>query len=85
MVAKEVLAKKKAEATEERYISPAKKPTPHLEDFVEEYFAYYRANRRPRSVIRHETSWHAIQPVLGDKRLDETAPFDLEHYRRQRK
>src|SRR4029450_1381330 len=60
-VAKEILAKKKAEAVEGRYELPSKKPSPRLEDFVKEYFAYYRANRRPRSVIRHETSWHAIQ------------------------
>jgi len=84
-VAKEIMAKKKAEAVEGRYELPSKKPSPRLEEFVEEYFAYYRANRRPRSVIRHETSWYAIQPILGGKRLDEIAPFDLERYRRQRK
>jgi integrase len=79
------MAKKKAEAVEGRYELPSKKPSPRLEEFVKEYFAYYRANRRPRSVIRHETSWHAIQPILGGKRLDEISPFDLERYRRQRK
>src|SRR5215510_11805715 len=84
-VAKEILAKKKAEAVEGRYELPSKKPSPCLADFVKEYFAYYQANRQPRSVIRHETSWHAIQPVLGGKRLDEISPFDLERYRRQRK
>ena len=84
-VAKEIIAKKKAEAVEGRYELPSKKPSPRLDDIVEEYFAYYRANRRPRSVIRHETSWHAIQPLLGTKRLDEISPLDLERYRRQRK
>jgi integrase len=84
-VAKEVLAKKKAEATEGRYTSPAKKPSPLLEDFVTEYLDYYRANRRPHSVRRHEISWRAIQPVFGSKRLEEISPFDLERYRRHRK
>src|SRR6266478_2563559 len=84
-VAKEVLARKKAEAAEGRYSAPAKKPIPLLKDFVEEYFEYYRANRRPRSAKRHETSWHAIAPLLGAKRLDELSPLDLERYRRQRK
>jgi len=37
-VAKEVLAKKKTEAKEGRYESTAKKPSPLLADFVEEYF-----------------------------------------------
>ena len=84
-VAKEVLARKKAEAAEGRYSAPAKKPSPLLQDFVEEYFAYYRANRRPRSVKRHETSWNAIQPVLDSKRLEEISAFDLERHRCQRK
>jgi integrase len=84
-VAKEILAKKKAEAVEGRYELPSKKPGPRLEDFVKEYFEYYRANRRPRSVKRHEVSWHAMQPVFGSKRLAEIAPFDLERYRRDRK
>jgi integrase len=83
-VAKEVLAKKKAEATEGRYTSPARKPSPLLEDFVQEYLEYYRATRRPHSVRRHEIAWRAIQPVFGSKRLADIAPFDLERYRRQR-
>ena len=84
-VAKEILATKKAEAVKGRYELPSKKPSPRLEDFVKDYFAYYKANRRPRSMRRHESSWHAIQPVLGSKRLAEISPFDLERYRRQRK
>jgi hypothetical protein len=64
-VAKEILAKKKAEAVEGRYELPSKKPTPKLEEFAQEYFAYYRANRRPRSAERHETSYHAMRPTFG--------------------
>ena len=84
-VAKEILATKKADAVKGRYELPTKKPSALLEDFVKDYFAYYQANRRPRSVKRHEVSWHAIQPVLGRKRLQEISPFDLERYRRARK
>ncbi len=83
-VAKEVEIKKKAEAKEGRYESTAKRPSPLLEDFVEEYFDYYRANRRPDSVRRHEISWRAIQPEFGSKRLDEISPLALERYRRKR-
>jgi hypothetical protein len=39
-VAKEIMAKKKAEAVEGRYELPSKKPTPKLEEFAKEYFAY---------------------------------------------
>ena len=49
-VAKEVLARKKAEAAEGRYSAPAKKQCPFLEDFVKEYFDYYRVNHRPSSI-----------------------------------
>jgi integrase len=84
-VAKEILAKKKAEAVEGRYEMPSKKPSPRLEEFVNEYFDYYRTNRRPHSVRRHQISWRAIQPVFGNKRLTEISPFDLERYRRDRK
>jgi integrase len=84
-VAKEILATKKAEAVKGRYELPSKKLSPRLEDFVKDYFAYYQANRRLRSVRRHASSWHAIQPVLGSKRLADISPFDLERYRRQRK
>ena len=84
-MAKEVLAKKKTEAKEGRYESTAQKPSPLLEDFVDEYFAHYGATRRPGSVTRHRTSWNAVAPVLGDKRLDEITPLDLERYRHKRK
>jgi integrase len=83
-VAKEVLARKRAEAAEGRYSAPAKKQSTLLKDFAEEYLEYYRANRRPHSVRRHEISWRAIQPVFGGKRLEEISPFNLERYRRQR-
>jgi hypothetical protein len=84
-VAKEILAKKMAEAVEGCYELPSKQPSPRLEEFVEEFFAYYRTNRRPHSVRRHAIAWRAIQPVLGNERLADIAPFDLARYRRNRK
>ena len=53
-VAKEILAKKKAEAVEGRYELPSKKSSPLFEAMAEEYLRYYQANRRPRSVERHQ-------------------------------
>ena len=41
-VAKEILAKKKAEAVEGRCELPFQKPSPRLEGFIKDYFAYYR-------------------------------------------
>ena len=79
------MAKKKAEAVEGRYELPSKKPTPKLEEFAKEYFAYYRANRRPRSAERHETSYRAMYPTFGHIRLADITPLALERYKRHRK
>ena len=83
--AKEIYAKAKVAAAEGRYESSTKKKeSPYLNEFVGEYFTYYEANRRPMSARRHRTSWHSIGPVLGDKRLSDITPLDLERYRRKR-
>ncbi len=82
--AKEIYAKAKVDAREGRYEFPAKTDKPFLRDFADEYFAYYKANRRASSVERHQTSWVALQPVFANKRLSDITPLDLERYRRNR-
>jgi Phage integrase SAM-like domain len=82
-VAEEILAKKKAEAVEGRYELPSKKPIPRLEEFAKEYFASYRANRRPRSAERHETSYRAMYVTFGHARLSDITPLAIERYERQ--
>jgi integrase len=84
-VAKEVLAKKKAEASEGRYVSSAKKPSPLLEEIAAEYLKYYRANRKPRSVERHEMAYKALSRELAGKRLSTITPLVLEQYKQTRK
>ena len=84
-VAKEILAKKKAEAVEGRYELPSKKPSPRLDEFVKEYFAYYQANRKLRSLQRHQTSYRAMQPTFGQQRLADISPLAIERYKRHRK
>ena len=84
-VAKEILTKKRAEAVEGRYELPSRKPSPRLDEFVQEYFAYYRANRRPKSVQRYETAYHRLQPAFGNQRLSDIHPLAIERYKRQRK
>jgi hypothetical protein len=74
-VAKEIVAKKRAEAIEERYELPSKRPSPKLDEFAKEYFAYYQANRRPQSVQRHKTAYRALQPTFGHQRLAESPPW----------
>jgi len=84
-VAKEIMAKKKAEAVEGRYELPSKKPSPLFEAMAEEYLRYYQANRRPRSVVRHEMAYRALQPFFTGHRLADINPFLIEKYKRLRK
>jgi Phage integrase, N-terminal SAM-like domain len=79
-VAKEILAKKKAEAVEERYELPFKKPSPMFEDMVEEYLRYYEANRRPRSAERHSTAYRAFKPFFSGKHLADITSLLIERY-----
>ena len=73
-VAKEILAKKKAEAVEGRYELPSKKPSPPFEVMAEEYLRYYRANRRPKTVRRHKMAYRALKPMFGGRRLRTSRP-----------
>jgi hypothetical protein len=83
-VAKEILAKKKAEAVEGRYESPSKKPSALFEAIADESLRYYRVNRAPKSVRRHEMSYGAIKPLFGGKRLSDITSFLIERYKRIR-
>src|SRR6266704_2984921 len=84
-VAKEIMAKKKAEAVEGRYELPSKKPSPLFEAMAEEYLRYYQANRRPRSVERHQMAFQALKPFFAGHRLADISPFLIEKYKRSRK
>jgi hypothetical protein len=46
---------------------------------------YYRVNRAPKSVRRHEMAYRSIKPLFGGKRLSDITPFLLERYKRTRK
>jgi integrase len=84
-VAKEILAKKTAEAVEGRYELPSKKPSPMFEVMADAYLDYYRSNRRPRSVRRHEMSYRALKQIFAGKRLADITPLLIERYKRVRK
>jgi integrase len=84
-VAKEILAKKKAEAVEGRYELPSKKPSPMFDAIAKEYLRYYRDNRRPWSVERHEMAYRALKPFLAGKRIEDITLLLIERYKRERK
>jgi integrase len=84
-IAKEIMAKKKAEAVEGRYELPSKKPSPLFEVMARDYLQYYRANRQPKSVERHEMAYQALKPTFAGKRLADITPFMIERYKQTRK
>src|SRR5262249_52279150 len=84
-VAKETELRKKAEVAEGRYKPPSKKLSPLFEDMAQEYLQYYRTNRRPRSVERHEMAYKSLQRFFGGKRLNEINSFLIERYKKTRK
>jgi integrase len=84
-IAKEIMAKKKAEAVEGRYELPSKKPSPMFETVAADYLRYYRANRQPKSVERHEMAYQALKATFAGKRLADITPFLIERYKQTRK
>jgi integrase len=84
-VAKEILAKKKAEAVEGRYELSSKKPSPSFEGMAVECLQYYQSNRHPRSSERHEMAYWALKPFFGGSRLADIRPLLIERYKRVRK
>jgi integrase len=64
---------------------PSKKPSSLFEEMSDEYLRYYRANRRPRSVERHEMAFRALKPFFGGKRLIDITPLLIERYKRVRR
>jgi hypothetical protein len=84
-VAKEIMAKKKAEAVEGRYELPSKKPSPMFETVAADYLRYYRANRQLKSVERHEMAYQALRATFAGQRLADITPFMIERYKQTRK
>jgi integrase len=50
-----------------------------------DYLQYYRANRQPKSVERHEMAYQALKPTFAGKRLVDITPFMIERYKQTRK
>jgi hypothetical protein len=93
---RQILARFSARHTDSRWapmalaagplLSPYTGTKPAPDEFVvKEYLPYYRANRRPQSVQRHETADHAMQPTFAHQRLSAISPLAVERYKRQRK
>ncbi len=84
-VAKEELARKKAEVLEGK-LNPAKThKSPRLEAFAEEYLGWSQANKKPRSYERDGTSLVALRSFFAGKTLADITPWLIEKYKKERK
>src|SRR3990167_5333964 len=85
-VAKEVLAKRKAEVIEGRYDLNKVKLTPLFEVFCDQYLeTFSKQNKRPKSYQRDITSSKHLKAYFGGKRLADITTWQIEKYKAMRK
>jgi len=73
-VAKEELARKKAEVVEGR-LNPAKaRKSPRFATFAGEYLDWMKANRKPLTVARVGQTLERLKTFLGPKKLSDLTP-----------
>ncbi|MGD0277491.1 MAG: phage integrase SAM-like domain-containing protein, partial [Syntrophales bacterium] len=82
-VAKEKLIVRKHEVIQVTY-KPKKVETP-FEKFKVQYLEYSKANKKPLSSRRDESSLKHLQNVFDGKRLSDISPFMIERYKIMRK
>lgn len=81
-IAKEMLIIRKREVIQGQY-----KPKAVQVAFLkmkEQFMEYSKANKRPSSHARDESSMKHLEPFFAGKRLSDIAPFDIEKYKAQR-
>src|ERR1051325_9724196 len=84
-VAKEELARKKAEVAEGR-LNPAKtRKSPRFEAFAEEYLDWAKTNRKPETFRRLGFTISRLVSFFGQKKLSEITAWHIEQYKKARK
>jgi integrase len=83
-IAKEKLVLKKREVIQGEYKSKPKGKVPFTK-FRDQYLAYSKGNKRPKSSLRDECSLKHLEKFFGSKALAEISPFLVERYKLKRK
>src|SRR5262245_3007060 len=84
-VAKEELARKKAEVVEGR-LNPAKaRKSPRFDAFAEEYLEWVKANEKPLTHTKAVTVMRTLTATFGTKKLSELTPWHIEQFKKARK
>ena len=83
-VAKEELARKKAEVVEGRLTPVKARKSPRFDAFAGEYLSWAKMNRRPETYRRLAYMVPRFVAYFGQKKLSELTPWHLEHPRSAR-
>jgi integrase len=84
-VAKEEIARKKAEVVEGR-LNPAKaRKSPRFDAFADEYLEWMKANRKPLTIARVTGTLERLKAFYGHKQLRDLTPWHLEQFKKVRK
>ena len=83
--AEKVIAKKKAEIAENKYLDVRKEPDPiTFHDFAIEYWKWAKANHKPSSWQRELSNLRTLEKAFG-KHIHEITKWDIDHYKMDRK
>ena len=84
-VAKEELARKRAEVVEGR-LNPAKaRKSPRFDAFAVDYLDWMKSNRKPLTVARVGQTLERMKTLFGPKKLSELTPWHLEQFKKARR
>ncbi len=84
-VAKEELARKKAEVLGQKLNPTKARKGVRFEVFAVDYLEWSKANKKPRSYERDITSLVALRPLFTGKMLSDISPWLIEKYKKERK
>ena len=84
--AEKVIAKRKAEIAENKYLDKRKEPDPvKFHEFGKEYLQWSRANKKRSSWVRELSTMRRLDKEFGEKILQEITPWQIEKWKVKRK
>jgi len=84
--AEKVIAKRKAEIAENRFLDKRKEPDPiRFHDFAKKYLEWIKANHKPSSRSQDLSKMRMLDKFFGEKNIHEITAWEIEKWKLQRK
>jgi integrase len=84
--AEKVIAKKKAEIAENKYLDKRKEPDPiTFHDFAKEYLQWSKANKKASTYVRDLSTVRTLDEEFGSKNIQDITTWQIEKYKAARK